>query len=215
MDGRVCHGTDRPARRDPAETGEARNVQKTGRGMKDATIRWIAWDLEGGDRLTDHPTDAGGMTRYGLTAPYLAELPADLAVPRDPALLSEADAIRAYGWLWDRLRCEAMPWQVATVVYDGAVQHGRGMMAKMLQGQVGAKPDGAIGPLTLAAVARAAQDHPRGPLGLAEDLIWRRLRTYAVLGQTRRTTGLPNLPGWINRMSLVRSRLIPDAPRTG
>ena len=53
---------------------------------------------------------------------------------------------------WDACRCDDLPKGVDYLVFDFAVNAGVGRSAKTLQSAVGATMDGAIGPLTLAAV---------------------------------------------------------------
>ena len=53
---------------------------------------------------------------------------------------------------WDACRCDDLPQGVDYLVFDFAVNAGVGRSAKTLQSAVGATMDGAIGPLTLAAV---------------------------------------------------------------
>ena len=45
-------------------------------------------------------------------------------------------------------------------------------------------------------------------LALAEDLLWRRLSLCTMLASTRPRTGLPNLPGWVNRLALLRGWMV-------
>ena len=53
---------------------------------------------------------------------------------------------------WDACRCDDLPDGIDYLVFDFSVNAGVGRGAKTLQSAVGATPDGAIGPLTLAAV---------------------------------------------------------------
>jgi lysozyme family protein len=53
---------------------------------------------------------------------------------------------------WDACRCNDLPDGIDYLVFDFSVNAGVGRGAKVLQAVVGATPDGAIGPLTLAAV---------------------------------------------------------------
>jgi lysozyme family protein len=177
---------------------------------RDETIEWVL-EREGGDTFTDLETDAGGPTKFGITQPFLTEVreaAPELELPEHPRDLTPDQAKACYNWLMDRIQYDEMPRAVGTVVFDGAVNHGRGTMVRMLQRRVGTVTDGVVGPITLGAVRVRVDLDPFRERGLAEDLIWARLNLYAVLGRTRRQTGLPNLPGWISRMQLLRQRVI-------
>lgn len=56
---------------------------------------------------------------------------------------------------WDVIRADDLPGGVDYMVFDTCVNSGPSKAAKLLQECVGAKPDGAIGPATLAAVTNA------------------------------------------------------------
>ena len=89
---------------------------------------------------------------------------------------------------WDAIRGDDLPSGVDYCVFDCAVNSGPGRAAKILQDVVGVKPDGGIGPLTLAAVK--AMD----PIELISKYadkrlqFWESLPTFATFGKgwTRR-----------------------------
>lgn len=58
---------------------------------------------------------------------------------------------------WDACRCDDLPDGIDYLVFDFSVNAGVGRGAKTLQSVVGATVDGAIGPLTLAAVAKQSE----------------------------------------------------------
>jgi len=124
---------------------------------------------EGG--YVNHPADPGGETKYGITK---RSYPAT-----DIAALTLAGAQEIYRRdYWAPLRCDEMPWAIALSVFDAGVNSGTGTAARWLQTAVKARADGAIGPMTLAAVAKA------DPHEIAAELIARRLHLMA------------GLPGW-------------------
>lgn len=140
---------------------------------------------EGG--FSDHAADPGGKTRYGITEAVarevgyrgdMRELPLDLAK-------------RIYkDRYWDAVRADELPEAVRYAVFDAAVNSGPRQAIRWLQRAVGAKDDGIIGPVTLAAV-RAAD-----PEQLVRRVLAQRLRFMA---------GLPNWPafgrGWARRIA--------------
>lgn len=105
--------------------------------------------------------DPGGPTKYGIIYADLVQwrgapakcqtadkIAAVRAVTRD-----EAAAIYKARY-WDSLRCDDLPAGVDYAVFDYGVNSGIGRAAKVLQRIVGAKADGIVGGMTLAAVAR-------------------------------------------------------------
>jgi lysozyme family protein len=117
------------------------------------------------DRLLGHeggysfsPSDPGGETMHGVTARvarangYSGDMK-DL--PRDKA----KEIYRAK--YWKTVRADELPESLRFDVFDAAVNSGVGQAVEWLQEAVGANPDGAIGPKTLAAAAAA------GPLAAA------------------------------------------------
>lgn len=136
---------------------------------------------EGGDIITDDPRDAGGLTRWGISA--ISHPTVDVRnLTRDGA----AEIYRRD--YWDKLRCAEFPAPVALMLFDSGVNQGTRTAAKFLQQAVGAVDDGEIGARTIAAAYR----HP------VERIIRRfseaRIRHYLALGSFR-TYGV----GWLNR----------------
>jgi lysozyme family protein len=121
---------------------------------------------EGGARVTDDPDDPGGLTKYGIS---------QRAYPRlDIRNLTEAQASSVYrADYWTPAGCADVPGSIGIMLFDIAVNQGRGTAAKLLQEAAGLVPDGKIGPRTLAAVTRK---HPRDML---EEFTVRRLMHYA------------------------------------
>lgn len=110
-------------------------------------------------------------TKYGISA---AAYP-DLDIQR----LTLADAREIYRRdYWAKVSGDSLPWPVAVVVFDYAVHSGAGTAARALQRAVGVRDDGAIGPVTLAAVAKAES------FDVAAEIL------------AQRTHALPALPGW-------------------
>jgi lysozyme family protein len=108
-------------------------------------------ELEGGERLTNHPGDRGGLTRFGIS---------QAANPGvDVARLTREQAEEIYrGRYWQAVRGDELPGPLALAVFDAAVLHGPDAAIAMLQQALRVHVDGLCGPQTL----RAAQ-----PAGLA------------------------------------------------
>lgn len=113
---------------------------------------------EGGK--VDDPDDRGGRTSAGVTQRTYNAWCRDQIPPkadRDVWEITEAEVAAIYRhFYWDKIDGDgiaAHSGKLALCVFDGAVNHGVGLSARMLQRVVGATPDGVIGPKTLLLVA--------------------------------------------------------------
>ena len=108
---------------------------------------------EGG--YINHPSDPGGRTNLGVTQRVWEEWvghPVDEATMR--GLTAELVAPLYKARYWDKIRGDDLPAGVDYCVFDCAINSGPGRAAKFLQEVAGVTADGAIGPATLAAVAK-------------------------------------------------------------
>lgn len=106
---------------------------------------------EGG--WADHPADPGGATMKGVTLKTYSDWLGRQATKEELRNIPTEHLRTIYkARFWDAVRGDELPSGVDYVVFDMAVNSGPGRAAKMLQAAVGATPDGAIGPKTLAAV---------------------------------------------------------------
>lgn len=100
---------------------------------------------EGG--LVNNQNDKGGLTKYGISQRAYPSLDiAALTLPEVRELYK-----RDY---WDRAQCDRLPPDLAFDLFDAAVNSGIGQAIRWLQRSVGVADDGAVGPLTLAAIQR-------------------------------------------------------------
>jgi lysozyme family protein len=118
-----------------------------------ALIALLKTGREGG--FSNNPADPGGMTNLGVTKRVWEAWvghPVTEAAMRalTPALVAPLYRLR----YWDAASCNDLPAGIDYAVFDCAVNSGPGRAIKLLQEAVGATPDGAIGPNTLAAVAK-------------------------------------------------------------
>jgi lysozyme family protein len=94
---------------------------------------------------------------------------------------------------WDACRCNDLPEGIDYLVFDFAVNAGVGRSAKTLQSAVGATPDGSIGPLTLAAVAKQSETE------LIDNFSAAKVDFYVGLNNPTYEDG------WLNRVKHVRT----------
>ena len=107
---------------------------------------------EGG--WSNHKDDPGGMTNLGCTKATWEKWCGRPVTEAEMRALSPADVSPLYKEkYWDKVKGDELPAGVDYVVFDTAINSGPGRAAKLLQETIGTTPDGAIGPLTLRAIA--------------------------------------------------------------
>ena len=142
---------------------------------------------EGG--FVNHPKDPGGMTNLGVTKAVYDKWIGREATEQEMRDLTPEDVAPIYKKnYWDRVKGDDLPSGVDWACFDWAVNSGSGRPAKALQRCVGATPDGAIGPMTLRAVA------DNEPKKLVEGVYTQRQKFYENL-KTFETFGR----GWTRR----------------
>lgn len=130
-----------------------------------------------------HPEDPGGETNFGISKRSYPN--------EDIKNMTRGRAMEIYyNDFWLPCRCDNMQLAQAIQMLDSAANHGIPRAKKILQQAVNVKPDGAIGPLTLAAMSNMPN----------EDILLRymgfRIQYFTSL-KTFDTFGR----GWMNRMA--------------
>ncbi len=144
--------------------------------MKDNFEESLAHVLKSEGGYVDHPKDPGGATNLGCTKKVWEEWVGHEVTKDDIRALTVADVAPLYKKkYWDKCRCDDLPHGVDFAVFDLAINSGTGRASKFLQGACGVAADGAIGPATLAAVAKM------NPRELATKICERRLEFLQAL----------------------------------
>lgn len=164
---------------------------------------------EGGGKISEHPADRGGRTRWGIAEKYHPE-----AWASGPPSLATALGLyhREY---WLPIKGNELPQGIDLAVFDSAVLFGVRRPAQWLQlglnfgfGTYGTKyphskltVDGIIGPRTLAYAKLA-------PLSIATNhIVWRRMLAHA-----RRVRKRPDqavfLVGWATRCADLSAHIL-------
>lgn len=155
---------------------------------------------EGG--FSDDPRDNGnklpdgrpGSTMLGVTQYNWEHWTGHQVTHEQMKKLTPADVKPFYKKkFWDACRCNDLPKGIDYLVFDFSVNAGVGRGAKTLQSVVGATMDGAIGPLTLAAVAKHSETE------LIDSFSAAKLDFYLSLNNPTYEAG------WINRIKHVRT----------
>ena len=148
---------------------------------------------EGG--YVDHPSDPGGATNLGITIGTLSSWLGRQATKAEVRALTREMAAAIYRErYWDVIRGDDLPKGLDYALFDFAVNSGPARAVTYLQTIVGSAPDGKMGPLTLAAIAK------HNPALLINELCSHRLAFLERLS-TWPTFGR----GWANRVTSVRA----------
>jgi lysozyme family protein len=147
------------------------------------TLKW-----EGG--YSNDPYDPGGATYHGIIQREYDAYRVNKGLPKQTVRKMskvEEDEIYFNGY-WDETRCDELPAGVDLCVFDFAVNSGPVTSVKKLQLAVNVKPDGKIGPITLAAIESMDPDEIVTELMALRRSYLKSLKTYWRFGK-----------GWMNR----------------
>ena len=146
---------------------------------------------EGG--FSDDPQDPGGATNLGITQATLQAFRGAPVEADDVRSLSQREATEIYrANYWLPARCGDMPRGLDLMVFDFAVNAGPRTAVRCIQRIAGVKDDGSVGPMTLAALARADQTALISDMAKARLSYYQALPTWGRFGK-----------GWANRVRQV------------
>jgi lysozyme family protein len=150
--------------------------------------------------FSNNPRDNGGITNLGVTKRAWE------AWTGHPVLIADMKALTAdkvapfyRSQYWNAVHGDSFPVAIALCLFHCAVNSGPRRAAELLQGIVGAVPDGSIGPATIRAVAKAVASRVSGLATLvaafqdAYRAYYRSLHDFDVFGK-----------GWMNRADEVQ-----------
>jgi lysozyme family protein len=148
---------------------------------------------EGG--YTNHPSDPGGPTNFGITiADYRRYVKPKAAAADVRAMrLDQAKAIYRTKY-WAAMRCDQLPAGLDYAVFDYGVNSGVGRVRKVLQRLLGFRDDGRIGEALLAAIRKRDVRDLIARLCDERLAFLKRLKTWPVFGS-----------GWGRRVGEVRA----------
>lgn len=165
---------------------------------------------EGG--FVDHPADKGGATNKGVTqVTYDAYRIRHKKPTQSVRAIDDDEAHNIYFELyWSPAKCIAIEAShrplLAQAHFDAAINHGVGNAAKMLQRSLGVLDDGAIGPVTIAAVAQC-DDVLTTSRYLDERALF-----FARIVEGNASQGV-FIEGWTARVIRLRNELLQPAAR--
>ena len=148
---------------------------------------------EGG--YVNHPSDPGGETMLGVTKRVWEGWVGRPCKAGEMKTLTPALVGPLYKKnYWDVMFCDDLPAGVDYAAFDFAVNAGPGQAKKTLQRALGVTPDGAIGPLTIAAIKEADGPTLLRAFSAEKEKFYRGLNTFDTFGK-----------GWMNRIAHVES----------
>ena len=145
---------------------------------------------EGG--YSAHEADPGGRTNLGVTQAVWENWVGHVSGEKEMKSLTPEMVRPLYKKkYWDACKCDELPLGIDYLVFDFAVNAGCGRSSKTLQSAVNTKPDGAIGPQTLQAVANTPDLIDK----FSDEKVrfYKSLPTFSVFGN-----------GWLNRIEHVK-----------
>ena len=148
---------------------------------------------EGG--FVNHKLDPGGMTNLGVTKKVWEEWVGHVVDEKAMrALTPEVVAPMYKRKYWDAVKADEMPDGLDYLMFDFAVNAGPGRAIKTMQKAIGATPDGAIGPKTMAALKAANQNELVAKFSAEKEAFYRSLPTFATFGK-----------GWLRRVAEAKT----------
>jgi lysozyme family protein len=135
--------------------------------------------------------DSGGETKYGI---------AKNANPYVDVTHLEWEGAKAvyYAIYWLNSKCDKMNGRLAVLHFDGAIQHSPSQAAKFIQRAIGVTDDGAIGPLTLAELAK------KDPFSICNAVCDQRVKYYNDI-VAHNPSQAKYLNGWLRRVAEMRA----------
>jgi len=151
---------------------------------------------EGG--YVNDPHDHGGETNLGVTKKAWSEYLGRPIADGEMRALT-VDTVKPFykKLYWDKVHGDDLPGGLDYAVFDFAVNAGPGRAAKFLQQAVGVTADGAIGPGTMGAVAKADPKHALDQFSAAKESFYKGL-------VDRDPSQVKFIKGWLARVDHVQ-----------
>jgi len=149
---------------------------------------------EGG--YVNHKSDPGGETNYGISKRAYPEVDIKGLTKQTAAEIYRTD-------YWNKIKGDDLPFPLALVTLDAAVNSGTRRASQWLQKAVGATPDGAIGAKTIVAANVHYGANPESAISHCIDIrqqFLRSLKHYQTFGrgwETRLEKTLKEAKKWI------------------
>ena len=158
---------------------------------------------EGG--YVNHPRDPGGATNYGVTQASYNEFRSSKGqVIQDVRAISKSELNDIYLRYWNAANCDKCAGVLSVAQFDTSFNFGPVGASRFMQELLGVSVDGAVGPITLGALAKANHDALAYAYPYSR-IAYRYQRVHEAASQR------VFLQGWLNRdrdlLSLVRKHI--------
>lgn len=151
---------------------------------------------EGG--YVHHPRDPGGMTNLGVTKKVWEAWIGKVVGEKEMRALTPATVAPLYKkQYWDAVKGDELPAGLDYLMFDFAVNAGPGRAIRTMQKALGTKPDGVIGPRTIAALKAADPTDLIAKFSMEKELFYKALPTFATFGK-----------GWLRRVDEAKSHAV-------
>jgi lysozyme family protein len=159
---------------------------------------------EGG--WSNHPSDKGGATMYGVTqATYNAWRRKKKRSQQSVRSITQAESKELYKEeYWNAAYCDKLPWPINYMTFDAAVNSGVSRAVRWTQGGLGLKPDGVIGNQS---ILRAEEVLRNGEARALVAIVDKRVEFLARLVQ-KSPSQADFLLGWWRRTQRVLGRAL-------
>jgi lysozyme family protein len=149
------------------------------------------------------PTDKGGCTHFGIILDDLKEFHVDKNKDgkytcEDVMALTKDDAKLMYKKMyWDYFQADKIENQtLAEYIVDSAINQGKGLIARYIQGILGLATDGLVGKVTLSAINSC------NPKDLYDKLKEKRIDRYNQIVKANPSQS-KFIKGWMNRVNAI------------
>jgi lysozyme family protein len=149
------------------------------------------------------PTDTGGCTKYGIILQTLKDYKFDVNKDgvftcEDIKALTKDDAKALYKKMyWDYFQADKIENQtLAEYIVDSAINQGKGLIARYVQGILGLATDGLVGKVTLSAI------NSYNPKDLYDKLKEKRIERYNHIVEINPSQS-KFIKGWMNRVNAI------------
>lgn len=182
-----------------ADTVSAMGAPAKTASAKPSTFdRCVAMVLANEGGFVENATDPGGATNFGITKRTLEAFVGHGVSIEDLKNLSSNTAIEIYrANYWNLMLCDSLPLGVDLMVFDYGVNSGPGRAIKTLQHLVGVPEDGAMGNVTVTAVAQSVSKSLINDLAVARLDFLQELRGFEEAGK-----------GWTQRVNDVQQKAL-------
>ena len=132
----------------------------------DELTQSLDWLLEEEGGFSNHPSDRGGATMYGVTQTTYNAFRKKKGKSQQPVKnITKEEAYTLYEEeYWRAASCHLLPWPISYLTFDAAVNSGVKRAVQWTQAGIGVTADSIVGPGTVAAAKKVLEEGDTGRL---------------------------------------------------